>query len=221
MTNRTFSKLSALTTTRVRLLFMAVLAVPASALAHHPLGGATPANFVEGLLSGLGHPVIGFDHFAFILVAAVFAWLLGRAILAMLVFIGMSALAVFATSQGLVLPAVESGVLLSLAMAGLALMLALKVPAFVSLVFMGAAGLFHGAAYGDAIIGAEATPLVAYLTGIVVAQAALAVLGVVLVRAFTRRSVEPWLAGRCAGAIALGISLAYGVERLESVVFGV
>src|ERR671916_3204070 len=39
-----------------------VAATPA--LAHHPMGGATPATLVQGLLSGLGHPVIGLDHLA-------------------------------------------------------------------------------------------------------------------------------------------------------------
>ncbi len=34
--------------------------------AHHVMGGRMPATFAEGLLSGLGHPVIGIDHLAFI-----------------------------------------------------------------------------------------------------------------------------------------------------------
>jgi hydrogenase/urease accessory protein HupE len=36
----------------------------APAFAHHLMGGHTPATFSEGILSGLGHPVIGLDHFA-------------------------------------------------------------------------------------------------------------------------------------------------------------
>src|SRR4029077_14093481 len=36
----------------------------APAFAHHLMGGRTPASFTDGLLSGLGHPVIGLDHFA-------------------------------------------------------------------------------------------------------------------------------------------------------------
>src|SRR5918998_2047207 len=39
-----------------------VAATPA--LAHHPMGGTTPATLSQGLLSGLGHPVIGLDHLA-------------------------------------------------------------------------------------------------------------------------------------------------------------
>src|SRR3954447_9729764 len=36
----------------------------APAFAHHVMGGRMPATFGEGILSGLGHPVIGIDHFA-------------------------------------------------------------------------------------------------------------------------------------------------------------
>jgi urease accessory protein len=45
----------------------AALALPLSAHAHHAMGGRTPGTLFEGLLSGLGHPVIGIDHFLFVL----------------------------------------------------------------------------------------------------------------------------------------------------------
>jgi urease accessory protein len=41
---------------------VALLAEPA--FAHHLMGGRTPSTFADGLLSGLGHPIIGLDHFA-------------------------------------------------------------------------------------------------------------------------------------------------------------
>ena len=34
------------------------------AFAHHVMGGRMPATFTEGILSGLGHPIIGLDHLA-------------------------------------------------------------------------------------------------------------------------------------------------------------
>ena len=43
---------------------MIVAGVPAEA--HHVMGGRMPSTFMEGLLSGLGHPVVGLDHLAFI-----------------------------------------------------------------------------------------------------------------------------------------------------------
>ena len=44
--------------------FLTVLSASPAA-AHHPMGGTPPSTFVEGLLSGFGHPVIGPDHLAF------------------------------------------------------------------------------------------------------------------------------------------------------------
>ena len=44
---------------------VALMAPPA--FAHHPTGGKLPATLWHGLLSGLGHPVIGPDHLAFLL----------------------------------------------------------------------------------------------------------------------------------------------------------
>src|SRR5262245_6809064 len=46
-------------------LSLIVLAISgAPAFAHHMMGGRTPATFGEGILSGLGHPIIGLDHLA-------------------------------------------------------------------------------------------------------------------------------------------------------------
>jgi urease accessory protein len=54
--NRQFGRLS------LSLIVLALGSAPA--FAHHVMGGRTPATFVEGVLSGLGHPVIGLDHLA-------------------------------------------------------------------------------------------------------------------------------------------------------------
>ena len=49
------------------LVVVPFLFTTASASAHHVMGGKTPTTFVDGFLSGLGHPVIGPDHLAFLL----------------------------------------------------------------------------------------------------------------------------------------------------------
>ena len=38
-----------------------------TAFAHHAMDYQMPQTFVQGLLSGFGHPIIGPDHLAFIL----------------------------------------------------------------------------------------------------------------------------------------------------------
>lgn len=50
-----------------------LLVVFAPVFAHHPMGGMTPQTFSQGLLSGLGHPIIGLDHFAFLVAAMLLA----------------------------------------------------------------------------------------------------------------------------------------------------
>ncbi len=37
------------------------------------MGGATPSTLMEGFLSGVGHPVIGLDHLAFIVAVGIAA----------------------------------------------------------------------------------------------------------------------------------------------------
>ena len=66
----------------VRFSRSAILAVPFSlaafpAFAHHMMGGRTPSTFMEGLLSGLGHPVIGLDHFAFLVAIGIAVGIFG------------------------------------------------------------------------------------------------------------------------------------------------
>ncbi|MEM1256273.1 MAG: HupE/UreJ family protein [Cyanobacteria bacterium P01_H01_bin.21] len=49
-----------------------------TALAHHPLGGKTPSNFIEGFLFGVGHPVIGLAHLIFVIASGLLAAAVGR-----------------------------------------------------------------------------------------------------------------------------------------------
>src|SRR5262245_65599030 len=51
----------------LNLAALIALFVADPALAHHAMDGATPTTFWHGLLSGLGHPVIGLDHLAAII----------------------------------------------------------------------------------------------------------------------------------------------------------
>ena len=54
-------------------LLAAILLLTNPALAHHVMGGRMPVTFTDGLLSGLGHPVIGIDHFAAVVAVACLA----------------------------------------------------------------------------------------------------------------------------------------------------
>ena len=63
-----------------------------SAMAHHPMEGKTPANFWEGLLSGMGHPIIGIDHLAFVVAVGLIAAIIPNGISILASFIATAIL---------------------------------------------------------------------------------------------------------------------------------
>jgi len=142
--------------------------------AHHVMDYAMPATALEGLLSGLGHPVIGIDHLLFIAGAGVLAARLKGGYLLPLVFVVASVSVAGMRYLGVDVGLDELWIAGSLVVLG-AIMLAVRKPAG-----GGVAGLFlvtgvlHGYALAEAIVGAEPTPLFAYLAGLTLIQCAIA-----------------------------------------------
>lgn len=157
------------------LLLLAGVALCAEpALAHHAMGGETPKTFLDGLLSGLAHPIIGLDHFAFVVAMGLLAAKQGWSLLFPLSFL-LAALGGTVLHLNLVdLPAVEIAIAGSVLIIGLLLWLRKMLPLGGAIAFGVLAGLFHGYAYGESIIGAEPSPLAAYLLGFTLIQAAIA-----------------------------------------------
>jgi urease accessory protein len=188
------------------------LAGGATAHAHHVMGGQTPATFMQGLLSGLGHPVIGIDHLAFIVAMGVAVGVAGLSLAIPALFIVASGLGVALHVRGIALPNVEFIVAVSVLLVGAAVASgrAMRTSSWTSgwtwgwAALFAIAGLFHGYAFGESIFGAEPTPLAAYLVGLVIIQSALAT-GVALI---ARRSSAGAVRPRLAGAAIAGIGLA-------------
>ena len=149
----------------------AILATPL-AQAHHMMGGKTPDTFMQGLLSGIAHPVIGVDHFAFLVVAALLAFTLkGSArYLVPLAFVGATVTGTLYHVGAQDLPMTETVIALSVMLGGVAVFLKRSVPALLMGALFGVIGVFHGYAYGESIVGAEQTPLVSYLLGFAMIQ---------------------------------------------------
>ncbi|HEX6063044.1 MAG TPA: HupE/UreJ family protein, partial [Longimicrobiales bacterium] len=155
-------------------IFALVLAAVPPAHAHHAMDYQMPATLLEGLLSGLGHPIIGIDHLLFIIGAGVVAAHVARGPLLALLFVAGSLLAAAARAGGLTWDMSELWIAGSLIALG-ALALAMPRPGL-SLVAMlyAAAGMLHGYALAAAIVGAEPTPLYAYFLGLAVIQSVIA-----------------------------------------------
>jgi len=183
-----------------------LLIVSSPAFAHHVMDGMTPQTLGQGLLSGLAHPIIGLDHFAFLVVAMLLICALkGTArFLVPLAFIG-------ATIGGTVLhlgaaniPMSETLVALSVVIGGV-LVLTRRYPgAFALSAIFAVSGILHGYAYGESIVGAETAPLLAYLAGFAAIQYALIIAGVLGLEKLASHSEKARsIAARMSSAIAL------------------
>lgn len=159
-------------------LFLLIFA--SKTLAHHATGGQTPDNFLNGFLSGLAHPVIGLDHLAFVVASGLIAVGMEQGLLIPIAFVIATLIGTGIHLQGINLLFPEGIVALSVVIFGLILTLKkglqnhsnLYTIALATLAMI--AGIFHGYAYGESIIGARVAALVAYLIGFTVIQLAIA-----------------------------------------------
>lgn len=180
--------------------FYGVCGLGNPALAHHPMGGTTPATFMQGFLSGLGHPVIGVDHLLFILAAGAVVFFFGQR-LAVLVALLLGTLA--GTLLHVRLPGLpwhDALVALSLVVLGVLLFRhADLLKGRGAVLLFALSGIAHGYAYGEAVVGAETTPLAAYLLGFSLIQLALALAAYGIARYAVRGAAQP--APRWAGGV--------------------
>lgn len=175
MTSATHLRLSALA-----FAALAVFATPA--LAHHVMDGELPSTFAQGLLSGLAHPIIGLDHLAFVVALGIGAALLAGPLVVIAAFVTMSMAGVLIHIARLDIPMVEPLVSFSVLLAGLALIWSRSVAGSVWLAIAAGAGLLHGYAFGESIVGAERAVVGAYLIGLALVMAAIALMVVWITR---------------------------------------
>jgi urease accessory protein len=185
------------------------------AMAHHVMDNQLPATFAQGLLSGLGHPIIGLDHLAAILAVGCFAALHRKGGVLVVTYIAAMLAGTSIHVGQWAIPGNEILVALTVIVLGGMLVLA-RAPAPPSrLLIVAAAGVMHGYAMGESIIGAEPTPLLAYFAGLAIVQAGVGIGAMLLVRALALRaeSMPLRLAGAAmvlVGVIVLGLEVTAG-----------
>lgn len=200
---------------RVSLATAATAMTAAPAFAHHPMGGQTPETFFHGFLSGVGHPIIGLDHLAFVVGVALLSLAFGKARHLMpAAFIVATMAGAGIHLAGIDLPIVEIVVAASVLIAGVLLATGAKLDIRLSAGLFAVAGVFHGFAYGEAIFGAEPTPLFAYLFGFAAIQYGIAAAAMELARRlFSEEALQAtWL--RVGGGTIAGIAIVFIAERL-------
>lgn len=191
---------------------IALLATVGPAAAHHPMGGKTPATFMEGFLSGIGHPVIGIDHLAFIIAIGLAAAFISGGWGIVAAFIAASTVGVLAHVVELGVPLVEPLVATSVIFAGAAIAAGRAGARGGWLLLAAVAGLLHGYAFGETAVGAERTVIGAYLIGLALVQAAIAGAAMVVSRRVLGARGQNSVPLRAAGAAlaSLGIILLAG-----------
>lgn len=194
--------------------------ISAPAFAHHPLDGKIPANFFEGIMSGFAHPMIGFDHLAFIVASGLTALGVTGGIIIPIAFVIATGVGAGIHLAAIDLPLTEIIIAASVLVFGVLLIFRNKRSQNSSYMFKVSlvaafAGLFHGFAYGEGILGAENTPLVAYLIGFTIIQLAIS-WGTYLVATSLSRCISVKYLTRFAG----GAIAAIGIVFLSSAITG-
>lgn len=189
------------------------------ALAHHPLDGKTPSNLFEGVASGLAHPVIGIDHFAFLIAVGLLAIGQRNRYVMPLIFVTatMIGTALHLLSMNFIFE--EAIIALSVVLFGGLIIASRQYQHPVLFALSGLAGLFHGYAYGEAIVGAEATPLVAYLFGFTLIQYTVIALsmwvGVLILNKFNSQKSQQFK--RVVGSVIFSIGCLFFAQSVGAI----
>lgn len=190
--------------------------------AHHPLAGAPMETFGHGLLSGIGHPILGFDHFFFIVAVGIAAVFTNRSLVAPLFFVGGMLGGIVLIMAGIELPLVELVIALSLVVLGGIILTGKALTYNVAAFLFAGLGLFHGWAFGEALVAQESlfvNVISGYLIGLAVTQWLIAITAGFVVSNIWRSPTSSAIQPRLAGAVVAGVGATFSLEFVESVLF--
>lgn len=187
------------------------LTAASGAHGHHPMGGQAPMSLFEGLLSGLGHPLIEPGHALFLVGASFLVAMTKGPLRPGLVLLMLHVLASAVGTAVTLLPTLTGETLRwGLALSMLALVPGLwigRLPAASGARAIAVAtGIAQGLVFGEAVIGVEPSPRLAYLAGLAIMQGCMTISLCVAIRAGMLRA--PRVTGL--GARALAGSLVAG-----------
>lgn len=159
---------------RLKFLPVFLLLLPSAALAH------TGEGVAGGFMTGLMHPILGWDHVAAMVAVGLWGaflgqpaiWVLPVAFPLIMAFGGMLGV------LGIPIPFVETGIAASSVVLGLLIAFAVRAPLAVALVVVGIFAIFHGHAHGTEL--PEAASPIAYSIGFVIGTGLLHLAGIIV-----------------------------------------
>jgi urease accessory protein len=205
-------------------LTSSLLLAATPAFAHHAMDGKMPSNFFQGFLSGVAHPLIGPDHFAFIVAVGLLAAVKRQGVLIPLAFVFSAMLGTGVHLAKFSVPGIELFVSGSILLFGILLAMKNSPNTPLAAGLSAIAGLFHGYAYGEAIFGAEMTPLLAYLAGftciqLVVSLSAFWIGKTIILNQDNKQ--QSFAKFRSAGLVISGVGLAFFASQVVAVLLPV
>ena len=208
-----------------RLILLLTFFLSAPAFAHHPLAGREMSTFLHGFLSGIGHPLLGFDHLFFIALVGVAAIYTGYSRLAPFSYVAAMIVGCVLMTMGVVLPAIEWMIGLSLLVLGSIVLAGRGLSMIAAIGLFAVAGLFHGAAFGESMASAEAASvyqvLIGYLLGLGLIQYGVALLTGRIAIGLWKATEASAIQVRLSGAIVAGVGIFLMLENIEGAVFSV
>lgn len=144
-------------------------------LAHHVMGGVPPERTLDGLLSGIGHPILGIEHLSFLVGVAVAAGIIGRTVTLPLLYVVATIIGASLQVDAIALPWPYAGMVLSILVVGglIATGRRIGLAAWAAVFTLG--GIYHGFSYAEVMVGTEPSPLTAYFVGLALVQSVLVV----------------------------------------------
>ncbi len=189
-----------------------VLALWVSAHAQGMIDEDPPKTFAEGFVQGVGLPVISLYHLAAMIGIGILVGIAARGIVPVLAF-GLAAIVGVAVQLSpFDIPGDGVFVALTTMVIGLLILLRQPLSPKVASIVFAIAGLVHGYSLGSVLVGADTVPIVAYISGLLVAQTALGVASCAITLGATK-----WPAQRTALMIAgCLVIVAGGVAAIEA-----
>mgnify|MGYP001823467724 FL=1 len=203
-----------------KIIVTAALLLPVTqAQAHHPLAGMPMETFTHGLLSGIGHPLLGFEHLFFVVLVGISATFIRCRLPAPLAYIIAMLGGCMVSALWTPVPATELMIALSLLVLGSMLLSGHRFGLSNILFTFAGFGLFHGAAFGESLAtqeaGFDSQVLTGYLLGLGLTQFAIALAAGLVCTTLWKVSHVGAPQPRLAGAMVAGVGLYLTLEHLE------
>ena len=189
-------------TSIVRLsLALSMTLIAAPALAH------TGEGITGGFMSGLTHPIFGWDHVVAMVAVGLWGGILGRPAIWILpiVFPLVMAFGAALGVAGIEVPFIETGIALSGIVLGLLVAFLIKMPMPAAATIVGLFAIFHGHAHGTEL--PDAANPAAYAVGFVIATGLLHLAGI-LFGTLMGSEAGKWLV-RAGGAVIALVGAAF------------